>query len=293
MTTTAPHNWQQPFESNSSLSSAEIQRLLQQDRQLSSLLDDARLLALNFSQIRRVLDVGCGVGGWAYRMATNYPSMHILGIDKNPYLIAQAQAFHRAGNLTYIVQDMHHLEAAPFTPGAFDLVHMRFLVGDVSFQQFAPLLQSLAHLCQIGGLLIWSEAELVATNSPACDLLQSMILRALQVAGRSFSSGYTLTLGIVNAMSKWLYEAHFDIVRDKDYLLDVSAQTQQHSRFVSLACALALQIQPFLLETGVTTPATFENLLTTLRQELQAPTFCGICPIHTLVGIKREEKANL
>ena len=288
MTTTAPHNEQQSFGSFSPLPTAEIQRLLQQDSQLSTLLDDSRLLTLNLSQIRHVLDIGCGIGGWAYHMATHHPSMQILAIDKNPHLIAQAQAFHSAGNLTYIVQDMHNLAAAPFiTPGTFDLIHMRFLAGDVTFQQFAPLLQSLTHLCRTGGLLIWTEAELAATSSHACDLLQFSILHALQLAGRSFSPGYTLALGLLNCMSDWLYEAHFDIVRDKDYLLDVSAHTQLHNIFVRQVCTLALQIQPFLLETGATTPATFEKLLTTIQQELHAHTFCGICPVHTLVGMKR------
>jgi SAM-dependent methyltransferase len=290
MTTTAPHHRQQPLDSGSSPSFAEIQRLLLQDRQLSMLLDSSRLLAISLSQVHHVLDVGCGIGGWAYHMAIHHPSMHILGIDKNSHLIAQAQAFHRIEHITYKVQDMHRLETAPFIPGTFDLVHIRFLAGDVTFQQFAPLLQSLARLCRVGGLLIWTEAELAATNSQACDLLQSMILRSLQVAKRSFSPGYTLALGIASWMDNWLYDAGFDIVRDKDYLLDISAHTPQHSIFVSQACALALQIQPFLLETGVTTSTTFENLFITLRKELHAHTFCGTCPIHTLVGMKRRKE---
>ncbi len=135
---------------------AEVARLMLQHRRLTELMGNALPPTLNLSRVRRVLDVGCGVGAWVYEMAWRHPDMQLVGIDKSAFFIDQAlrHIFGGIPKITYLVQDMHHLEGEMFAPGSFDLIHMRFLVGDVTVQAFPSLLRSLAHLCRPGGFFV-------------------------------------------------------------------------------------------------------------------------------------------
>lgn len=97
---------------------AEVARLLLQHRRLSELMGGPLPPSFDLTRVRRVLDVGCGPGGWAYEMAWQHPDMQLIGIDKRAYFIQQAQEFSRRGlsNLTYLVQDMCHLDEKLFPP---------------------------------------------------------------------------------------------------------------------------------------------------------------------------------
>src|SRR2546423_2674664 len=222
---------------------AEVARLMLQHRRLTELMGNALPPTLNLSRVRRVLDVGCGVGAWVYEMAWRHPDMQLVGIDKSAYFIDQAlrHIFGGIPKITYLVQDMHHLEGEMFAPGSFDLIHMRFLVGDVTVQAFPSLLRSLAHLCRPGGFFVWTEAEFPLTTSPACQHLFSLVLHALQAAGRAFAPGYSL--GITSCMGRWLRDAGYRIAQDQAYAIEVSAGTKGHEIFAPWAEMMALTME--------------------------------------------------
>jgi ubiquinone/menaquinone biosynthesis C-methylase UbiE len=265
---------------------AEVARLMLQHRRLTELMGNALPPTLNLSRVRRVLDVGCGVGAWVYEMAWRHPDMQLVGIDKSAYFIDQAlrHIFGGIPKITYLVQDMHHLEGEMFAPGSFDLIHMRFLVGDVTVQAFPSLLRSLAHLCRPGGFFVWTEAEFPLTTSPACQHLFSLVLHALQAAGRAFAPGYSL--GITSCMGRWLRDAGYRIAQDQAYAIEVSAGTKGHEMFARQAYVFGNQVQPFLLETKATTATEFEEVFTQMQKEIRDESFCGLCFLRTVVGVK-------
>jgi ubiquinone/menaquinone biosynthesis C-methylase UbiE len=178
--------------------SNEAKRLWRLDRLLSDLLHGPLPGEIDLRQVRKALDVACGVGGWVHEMATRYPKMQISGFDKNPYFISQARLITggmRTVNLQ--VQDMLKLgEVPPFKPHSFDLIHLRFVASEIYFEHFANLIKALKRLSKPGGQFVWREAELPITSSPACDLLCTLLLNALQVSGRSFAPGHSLSMGI-------------------------------------------------------------------------------------------------
>lgn len=265
---------------------AEVARLVLLHRRLTELMGSVLLPLPDLSQVHRILDVGCGVGAWAYEMAWRHPDMQIVGIDKSAFFINQAQKriFGYLPNLTYMVQDMQHLEGEMFAPGTFDLIHMRFMVGDVTVQDFPPLIRSLTQLCRPGGFFAWTEAEFPLTSSPAHARLCSLVARALQMAGRAFTPGNSL--GITACMGQWLRYGGYRVVQDRAYGIEVSAGTKGHEMFAGQAYVFGNQVLPFLLETKATTAAEFEEIFTRMQKEVRDESFCGICFLRTVVGAK-------
>src|SRR6266700_4125315 len=70
---------------------AEVARQLLLPWQLSELIGGAVPASLDLSQVRRVLDVGCGVGGWVQEMAGRYPAIEAIGVDRRAYFVEQGQ----------------------------------------------------------------------------------------------------------------------------------------------------------------------------------------------------------
>ena len=265
---------------------AEVARLLLLHRRLTELMGNVLLPLPDLSQVRRVLDVGCGVGAWAYEMAWRHPDMQVVGIDKSAFFIDQAQKhiFGNLSNVTSMVQDMQHLEGEMFAPGSFDLIHMRFMVGDVTMQGFPPLIRALAQLCRPGGFFAWTEAEFPLTTSPAHERLCALVLHALQMVGRAFTPGNSL--GITLCMSRWLRDSGYRVVQDRAYGIEVSAGTKGHEMFARQAYVFGNQVRPFLLETKATTATEFEEVFTRMQKEVWDESFCGICYLRTVVGVK-------
>ncbi len=272
---------------------AEVARQLLLHQQLSKLLGSVIPSSLDLSQVQRVLDVGCRVGGWVQEMAGRYPDMEVIGVDRSAYFVEQGQALVRdMRNATLLVKDMFALQDT-FADGSFDLLHLRFLGGEVTFQRFPALMQSLVKLCRVGGWLVWTEAELPRTNSDACSCLESFLLSGLSKAGRAFAPGYSLQLGIFNWMEHWLREIGCTIVQDSEYAIDVSARTKMHEIFACQMWVFGHQIRRLLLETEVVSVAVFEEMLSQMQREVQAETFRGICPLRMLAAVRNEEQVRL
>lgn len=265
----------------------EVARLLLQQRRLCTLMGGPIPPSLDLSKTHEVLDLACGPGAWVQAMAEQYPTMHVVGIDSSKYFIQRARTLfaHTQQNMCYIEHDLFTLDA--FAPELFDLIHVSFLAGKISFQQFPALIQSVVRLCKPGGMIIWTEAELPITTSGACDEIESMLLSALLTTGRAFSPGFSLRLGINSWMNSWLYDAGCRLTQNKDYHIDVSYGTEAHAPFIRQAWVFGHQIRRFLLDTHTTDATHFEETFTQAQQDMHAKTFHGICPLHTLIGTKR------
>ncbi len=268
----------------------EVMRLLLQHRYFSEQMGGLLPASLDFSRVSRVLDVACGVGGWVLDMARTHPMMQVIGIDKSEFFITQARRMaqrEEMSNATFLVQDMHHLEGEDFAPETFDLIHLRFLAGEVTPQECPPLLAALVRLCKPEGLLVWTECELPMTNSPACEQLSAMVLRGLQAAGRAFSPGSSL--GITAPMRSWLSNAGCHVIQDSAAVLDISAGTPFHRSSFHQAQVFAHQVRPFLLAMEVTTETEFEEVYRGMQQEMRAETFCGLRYLRRVVEVKGRE----
>jgi ubiquinone/menaquinone biosynthesis C-methylase UbiE len=260
-------------------------KLLLQHRYLSELMGGILPPLFEPSWGSRVLAIGWCVGGLAFEMAFRYPSLRITTIDRNAFEAEQTQALVRGlGNITIIAQDIHHLDDLEFASASFDLIHLRFLAGNVTREQLPPLMQSLARISRPRGLLVWTEAEWPVTTSPACQQLCAMVQQALQAAGDAFAPGNSMW--VTAHMDHWLSDAGYRIVQSKTYAIDISKGSNGHDAFVRQVWISREQLRAYLLERGTTTSAEFEDVFVVMQQEIQEETFCGMVYLRTLVGVK-------
>ncbi len=290
MTPYIPHNEGQeqfPESPGSSLpgNEAEVAHLLLQHRQLSELMGGILPPTLEPTWGSRVLVIGWGLGGLIYEMAWRYPSLHITGIDANAHTVKEAQTLVKGlDNVTVFAQDIHRLNDEVFPPASFDLIQLRFLVGNVTPQQFPPLMQSLAHTCRPGGLIVWTEGEWPITTSLSCQRLSMMVQKGLQASGRAFTPGNLL--GVTARMSRWLGDAGFCIRQSRAYAIDISAESRGHDAFVLQVRLCSEQLRTFLLEMNVTTATEFEEIYLEMQREIEEDQFCGMLYLRTLVGVR-------
>ncbi len=120
--------------------------------------------------VRRVLDVGCGVGHWTRALAPHLPDAAVIdGIDREAEWVTRAQA---AADSAGLSQRAHFTrgaaEAIPFADGTFDLVTCQTVLIHVA--DCAAVLREMRRVLAPDGRLLLAEpnnlaASLVATSS--------------------------------------------------------------------------------------------------------------------------------
>ncbi|HXZ05002.1 MAG TPA: class I SAM-dependent methyltransferase [Ktedonobacteraceae bacterium] len=257
--------------------------MLQLYRQLSELMGGMLPPFVAPANDSHVLEIGWGLGESMYEMAVKYPSSHIVGIGRDESAIKQAQSLVGGlSNATVFAHDMEHFENTVLSPASFDLIHLHFLVAQITIQQFPPFLQSLASVCHPGGLLVWTEAELPITTSIACQQLCGRLLQGLQARGFVFSQGNSI--GLTARMGSMLSDAGYTCTQSKAYAIDISAKSQGNDVFVTQLSIALQQIRAFLLEAAVMSIAGFEELYLEVQKEIQEEQFCGLLYVRTVAA---------
>ncbi len=77
------------------------------------------ITVLSLKGAERILDVACGTGELEGRLFFRRPGLHITGVDLSPRMLAQAQAKHIAGDVTWIEGEASNL---PVPDAQFDVV---------------------------------------------------------------------------------------------------------------------------------------------------------------------------
>jgi ubiquinone/menaquinone biosynthesis C-methylase UbiE len=120
---------------------APVQRLVYRPEQ------DAVLRALAEEPVRRVLDLGCGTGQLAHRLAAIRPAVGVCGCDLSPGMLRQARR--RDAGVGWVGGDAGRL---PFRSAAFDAV-----VSTEAFHWFPDqpaALREIARVLRPGGRLL-------------------------------------------------------------------------------------------------------------------------------------------
>ncbi|KAF8290458.1 S-adenosyl-L-methionine-dependent methyltransferase [Clavulina sp. PMI_390] len=91
----------------------------------------------------RILDIGCGPGLWAAKMAELLPNAEVIGVDISP---TRPQSWHPK-NLSFVIGNIHN--GLSFEDGYFDVVNIRS-TPDISFHQKSYY--EVARLLKSGGI---------------------------------------------------------------------------------------------------------------------------------------------
>jgi ubiquinone/menaquinone biosynthesis C-methylase UbiE len=198
---------------------------------------------------RRMLDVGCGTGGWIIEAAQAYPTMSLVGIDISKLMIeyacAQAEAHQVKDRVEFRVMDA--LLILEFRTAFFDLVNLRFGATFLRTWDWPKMLSELLRVSRPDGIVRVTEPEFVQSNSPALTRLTEMLKCALFRAGHHFTQERT---GVTSQLAQLLKQHGCQQVQTKAYAIEYRAGTVEGEAFYEDLKLFYQTIRPFLQKWG-------------------------------------------
>lgn len=195
---------------------------------------DAAIEALRLPARSRGLDVGCGVGLQAARLAEAVgPSGHVTGLDLSPRLLEHAgRLAERSGlaeRLSYREGDMSRL---PFADNTFDWLWSADCAGYAPAAEPPRLLNELARVVRPGGIvaiLFWS-SQLLLPGHPVLEARLNATGAGIAPFGAEMAPDrhYLLTLG-------WLCRAGLVDARAETFIRTVYAPVEDSIREALIA----------------------------------------------------------
>lgn len=232
----------------------------------------------------RALDVGCSAGGWVTDVMRSYPGGCAFGIDTDACLIEQAQA--RAnlegldGAYFTAVPDLFPSTWPMYNDREYHLIRLSFLGGRVTAARMPKLLRSLVALCHKKGRIVWTEAEFPITNCAAYERFSALLLRALQVTGRTFTS--EPALGITPLMGDLLTQAGCKVIGTHSFSVDLAATILRRRQFADQVWTIGKHMRPFVLQTGIIAVQEYNCVFGQALQEIVEEKVQGLCSLHNV-----------
>ncbi len=227
--------------------------------------------------INRILDIGCGPGGWIIDIARSYPSIEVVGIDISETMIASATSEaqqYTLENVTFIKMDA--LQPLSFSDQHFDLVNMRAAVEYVPHDKWHELLRECYRITRPGGILRLMEADRIAlTNSAAFEAFHAFYSQMLHQRGYGFSPDGK-TFGITPMLGKLLHHAGYQRTFMKSYAIDLSYDTLFQTDYRLLIEMRFDIVLRQLLEKNLMTLEMLANIYINLLTDIKRETFCAV-----------------
>lgn len=285
---TTPTN--EPQEENSYFidheSAAEMARLLDQDRLYTRSMGGFFSERADISDLHRILDIGCGPGGWVQELTFEYPDKEITGIDISETMIQYARAQAKVQNLEnarFLVMDA--TGPLDFEDNYFDLVNAR-LIAFLTPEQWPALIQECLRITRPGGIIRLTECQGPGiTNSLAFEKQVGFFAQALYRAGQTYSPDGK-QLGIVPMLSGFLRKAGCTNIGHKAHMIDFSAGEEAHHHWYRDMQIFFKLLQPFFLATQVTTQEEADEVYAQMEADMQKDDFAGVHLFTTAWGEK-------
>jgi ubiquinone/menaquinone biosynthesis C-methylase UbiE len=266
-------------------SQKELTRVKIQDHLVTAAMGGVLPEQSDPSIFRRVLDIGCGTGGWVLDAAQAYPAMSLAGIDVSKPMIGyareQAQALQVAERVEFHVMDA--LLILEFPPDYFDLVNIRFGSSFMRIWDWPKLFSEMLRVSRPGGVIRVTEPEIFnQCTSPAHRRLNAMFQCALFHAGHLFEetpAGLTLHLAD-------LFTRHgVQQVQTTTHTLSFQAGTPEGQSYIEDVLHLSQTVRPFLQKWGCLSQD-YDALCSQLLEELRQPTYHSTWQFLTAWGTK-------
>lgn len=263
----------------------EMARLLLQDRLLNETVGGLFPEREDLDGIERILDVGCGPGGWALDVARSYPKKEITGIDISERMLDYANEQKKLHGLENIhFKKMDARQRLGFADQSFDLVNIRTAVGYISRYIWPLLLKECARITRSGGIVRVTEPDHpgLTTSGPFAKYAH-YITRLLAKMEYGFAVD-PYTYGMSPMLGKVLRDAGYRDIQMKSYVLDFSYGTAFYPiQLQNIVTGLQL-LQPRLIAHGIATQEELERLYEAVVHDLTSTTFCGIFYLFTFWG---------
>jgi ubiquinone/menaquinone biosynthesis C-methylase UbiE len=262
----------------------DLTRLQIQDQMLTTAMGGVLPEQSTPAAFRRVLDVGCGTGGWLIETARTYPTIAVLaGVDVSNTMVEHARTQATLHQLDERVEFhvMDALRMLEFPDHFFDLVNQRSGASYLRTWDWRKLLQEYRRVLQKGGIVRISEGEWgPESTSPALTFLFDLLCRAFAQAGHSFSPERD---GIICKLEPLLTQHGFDHIQRHLTVQEYHAGTQEWQHFFEDVKLTFRLILPFLRK-WTRVPDDYEQQYQQALEEMQQPDFVARGNLLTVWG---------
>ena len=264
----------------------ELQRLTVQDQLATTVMGGVLPEQPDVAHMYRILDVGCGTGGWSIEVAKTYPHISVIGIDISNAMIdnARAQAAERqvADRVEFRVMDA--LQRLEFPDNYFDLVNLRFCIGWVRTWDWPKLLTEMLRVTHVEGVIRLTDSDSSQPNSPMLARWNTMLFRSLYQTGSLFEREEK---GITTHLAPLLRQYGAQNVQTRICSMEYEGGTPQGEAFCDDVSRAMKTSRPFLQKWGGI-PTDYDAIIEQAEQEMHQPDFRVTWNILTAWGTKPE-----
>ena len=239
---------------------------------------------------KRVLDVGCGTGGWLIEAAKTCSTMSMLvGVDVNRQLLGYAQAQAEAHQVSDRVH-FHEMDALlifEFPQEYFDLVNMRFGWSFLRTWNWPKLLNETQCVTRPGGVIRITESDMIVPHgSPALQHLLDLFFNAMWQAGHFFIEQGN---GVTSELPRLLPQYGLQRVQTHTHRLIYRAGTEEGRLFYEDMKHVFRVVVPFIRKwAGL--PDDYETSYQQALIEMQQPDFEATWDLLTIWGNPSRQK---
>jgi ubiquinone/menaquinone biosynthesis C-methylase UbiE len=260
----------------------EFTRLQIQDQMTTAAMGGVLPEQSDSTNLKRILDIGCGTGSWLIEAAKTYPAItQLFGIDISgkmlDYARTQAEAQQLNNRVEFVVMDA--LRMLEFPTHFFDLVNMRFAQSWIRTWEWPKLLQEAQRVTKPGGIIRLTEGH-ADTTSPALNRLYHLLIQAFHQAGYYFTPD---SKDYIAHLPRLMHQHGVQNTQTHTYILKFHAGTpegQLLAENMKLGYRTAL---PFLRK-WTRVPDDYEDIYQQALVEMQAPDFVATWEVLTAWG---------
>ena len=274
-------------------SKEEMARLEIHDKMLTAGMGGVLPELSDLSHVRRVLDVGCGTGGWLMEIAKTYPTVEkLVGADISGKMLAYARAQAESLGLSGRVQfhTMDALRILEFPPSSFDLVNQRMGTSWVRTWEWTKLLLEYQRVARPGGTIRITEPRVgVESNSPALNKLDKIFLETFYRSGRLFTASND---GLISHLARLMTQHGIRDVQTRVHTLVFRGGTVEGQDFYEDTKRLYHVLLPFF-QKWTRIPSNYEEIYQQALKEMQQPDFVATWPLHTVWGSRPKDGTSM
>jgi ubiquinone/menaquinone biosynthesis C-methylase UbiE len=264
----------------------ELNRLVVQDRMFTTVMGGVLPEQEDPSQFRRVLDIGCGPGGWLLETAQQYPQIQKLyGIDISSTMIRYARELAEKQSMPTGPKErvefltMDALMVLEFPEDFFDLVNLRFGVSFMRQWDWPKMFDEMHRVTRTGGVIRLVELEIGShSDSEALTRFAELVRRALYRAGHLFAESAT---GLIDMLPSLLVRNGFTRLETRKYENEYRNGTEAGNAMIQDTLLAFKTFRPYLRRYGCE-PKDYDALYQQAISDMQKPDFVMTCGLITI-----------
>jgi ubiquinone/menaquinone biosynthesis C-methylase UbiE len=265
----------------------ELIRLDEQDHLITTLLGGLLPEQKDLGSFQRVLDVGCGTGGWLINLARTHPGIAtLIGVDISErmvnFALGRARDARVHDRVTFQVGDALRMRKLP--SDSFDLVHQRLGMSFVRTWEWPRLLREYQRVCKPGGVIHITENSLLPeTSSPALRRLVALLIEALYQAGHLFTQEHA---GVTRHLATVMRRYGVAQIQTKEYPCVIDRTNPEAQRLYADDLHRLYRTGLPFLRKWIKLPSDYQELYRQMVIETQQPDFFALNIFTSVWGNK-------